>query len=58
MKIKYLVFVIKSKKTDHNTKVNETEKKITDHNHDKYIAAPEISKVAAESFALRLKQQN
>ena len=58
LKIKYLVFVIQSKKADHNTEVNETEKKITDHNHDKYIAAPEISKAAAESFVLRLKQQN
>ena len=28
------------KKTGYNTKVNETEKKITDHNHDKYIATP------------------
>ena len=25
------------KKTDYNTKFNETEKKITDHDHDKYI---------------------
>ena len=25
------------KKTEYNTKINETEKKITDHDHDKYI---------------------
>ena len=25
------------RKTDHNTKINETEKKITDLDHDKYI---------------------
>ena len=28
------------KKTDNDTKVNETEKKITDHSHDKYITTP------------------
>ena len=28
-KIKYLLLVIQSKKTDHNTKINEIEKKIT-----------------------------
>ena len=25
------------KKNDYNTKINEIEKKITDHNHDKYV---------------------
>ena len=30
------------KKTDHHTKVNETERKITDHKHDKYINTPEL----------------
>ena len=30
--------VIYSKKTDYNTNINETENKITDHYHDKYIA--------------------
>ena len=29
---KYLVLVIQSKKTDYNTKTNEIQKKITDHN--------------------------
>ena len=28
------------KKTDYNTTLSEIEKKITDHNHDKYIATP------------------
>ena len=32
------------KKPDYNTKINETEKKITDHNHDKYIITPEFNK--------------
>ena len=29
------------KKTDYNTTINEIEKKITGHNHDKYITTPE-----------------
>ena len=30
------------KKTDYNAKISDIEKKITDHNHDKYIATPEF----------------
>ena len=45
------------KKTDYNTKINEIEKKITDHDHDKYITT-EINKLIAENFAARLKQAN
>ena len=33
-------------------------KKITDHNHDKYITTPEFNKFTAETFAARLKQAN
>ena len=36
--------VIQSKKTDYKTKVNEIEKKITDHNHDEYITTQEFNK--------------
>ena len=46
------------KKTDYNTKVNEIEKKITDHNHDRYITTPEFNKLTAENFAARLAQAN
>ena len=52
------MLVIQSKKTDYNTKVSEIEKKITDHDHDKYIAAPEFNKLTAESCATRLAQAN
>ena len=45
-------------KIDFNTKINEIEMKITDHNHDKYITNPEFNKLTAESFAARLKQAN
>ena len=46
------------KKTDYNTKINEIEKKITDHDHDKYITTPEFNKLTSENFAARLKQAN
>ena len=36
------MLVIQSKKTDYNAKLNEIEKKVTDHNHDKYITTPEL----------------
>ena len=41
------------KKTNYNTKITEIEKKLTDHNHDKYITAPEFDTLAAD---VRLKQ--
>ena len=44
------------KKTDYNTKINEIEKKITDHNHDKYITTPEFNNLAAGFFTARLAQ--
>ena len=52
------MLVIQSKKTYYDTKVNETEKKITDHKHDKYITTPEFNKLTAENFPARLAQAN
>ena len=46
------------KKTDFNTKISEIEKKLTDHNHDKYITTPEFNKFIAEDFAARLAKVN
>ena len=46
------------KKTDYDTKVNEIEKKITDHKHDKYITTAEFNKLAADVFNARLAQVN
>ena len=47
------------KKTYYNTKINEFEKKITDHDHsNKYITTPEFNKLTAENFAAELKQVN
>ena len=45
-------------KTDSNTNINEIEKKITDHDHDKYIITPEFDKLTWENFAARLAQAN
>ena len=38
------------KKTDYNTKITEIEKKLTDHNHDKYITTTEFNKLATDTF--------
>ena len=46
------------KRTDYNTKINEIEKKSTDHNHKKYIATPEFNKWTSKNIAARLKQAN
>ena len=50
--------VIQSKKTDYKTKVNEIEKKITDHNHDEYITTQEFNNLTSECFSERLAQAN
>ena len=46
------------KKADYNTKLNKIEKKITDNSHDKEITTPELNKLTAERFAVRLAQSN
>ena len=45
------------KKTDYNTKISDIEKKIIDHNHDKYITTPEFNSLAADVFNVRLATQ-
>ena len=61
--MKYQILAILSKKNDYNTKVNEIEKKITEHNHEhknnhKYITNPGVNKSTAENVAERLAQAN
>ena len=46
------------KRTDYNAKVNEIEKKATDHNHYKYVTTPELNTLTAENVAARLAQAN
>ena len=43
------------KKADYDTKITEIEKKLIDHNHDKYITLPEFNTLAADVFNARLK---
>ena len=44
------------KKTDYNTKISEIKKKVSDHNHDKYITTPEFNNLAAGVFAAKFAQ--
>ena len=46
------------KENDYNTKINEIEKKIINHDHDKYITTSEVNKFTVEIFDLRLKRTN
>ena len=46
------------KKPIYDTKISELEKKLTAHNHDKYITAPEFNTMAASVFNARLSQAN
>ena len=46
------------KKTDYDTKVTETENKLNNHNHDKYIDNPEFNKLAVDIFNARLSEAN
>ena len=56
-KIKYLILVIQSKKTDYNTKISEIQNNITTgHDHDKSITTQEFNKLTSENFTARLKQ--
>ena len=44
-------------KKNYNTKINETEQIINDHDQSsKYITTPEFNKLTVESFTARLKQ--
>ena len=45
-------------KPDYNTTIYEIGKKITDHDHDKYITTPEFNKLTSEYVTARLKQAN
>ena len=56
MLFRLLILVIQFKKTDYNAKVIKIEKKITDHDHNKYITTQEFNKLTSETFAARLSQ--
>ena len=44
-------------KKDYNTRISETERKFTDHNHDKCITSSEFNNLITKSFAARLAQE-
>ena len=46
------------KETSYDTKITEIEKKLTDHNHDKYITIPEFNTLAVSVFNARLAEVN
>ena len=52
------MLVVQLKKTNYNTKSSELVKKVTDHNHDKYITTPEFNTLSAVVFTARLAQAN
>ena len=52
--VRLLILVIQLKEADYNTKIEDIEKKIPD--HDKYITTLEFNKLRTENFAERLKQ--
>ena len=56
--MKYLVLAGLVKETDYDRKINEIEKKLTDHNHDKYITTPEFNSLGASVFNARLALAN
>ena len=46
------------KKTDYNTKINEINNKLNNHNHDKYIDTSGFNELTADAFNVRLAQAN
>ena len=46
------------KKADYDTKISELQKKLTDHNNDKYITTPEFNTLPASVFNARLAHAN
>ena len=46
------------KETNYVQKISGLEKKLTDHNHDKYITTPEFNILAADVFNARLAPVN
>ena len=52
------ILVIYLKENDYNLKIIEMEKKITDHDHDKYISTQGFNKFTSDNFTVRLAQAN
>ena len=52
------MLVNESKKIDYDIKITDIEKKLADHNHDKYITTPDFNTLATDVFDARLAQAN
>ena len=50
--------MVSLKKKDYNTKITDIENKLTNHNHDKYVATSEFNTLATNVFNARLAQAN
>ena len=46
------------KETDYNTKITDIENKLSNHNHDKYVATSEFNTLAANVFNAGLALAN
>ena len=46
------------KKRNYDTKIGEIQKKLTDHNHDKYVTTPEVNTLTADVSNARLIEAN
>ena len=46
------------KRTNYDTKISEIGKKLTDHDHKKYITTPDVNTLAADVFNARSAQAN
>ena len=46
------------KKADYDLKILDIDKKVTDHDHDKYITTSEFNNLTTENFAARLTKAN
>ena len=46
------------KKTDYDARISDIEKKVSDHDHGKYITTSEFNSLTAKNFTARLAQAN
>ena len=52
------MLVIQLKKTDYDTKITDIEKKLNNHNREKYIDTSEFNKLVVDVFNAELAQAN
>ena len=50
--------LVKKKKNNNKTRISEIEKKLSNYDHDKYIATPKFNNLAARVFTARFARAN